>query len=122
MFYYFQFSSGEIKVTKAKLTSSIKGKSSNLAPKRHGSGPAAVRVHDLSGTACIGLSAELRSIFDKEAMQEIVSSIESKVMTVIIRQADDIAYFSLQIATCDLGRATDSASPLAKASARQSRI
>lgn len=99
----------------------IKNKSSKSAPTRHASEPASVRVHDLSGIVCFGLSAELRTIFDEEAIQEIVSDLESRVMTVIIRRPGDIAYLHLQVVTRDLGDPVIKASKQPKSSARQPR-
>ena len=108
-------------MTQAKRTAPIKNKSSNSAPERQSSEAATVRVHDLSGIVCIGLSAELHTIFDDEAYQEIVSALESKVMTVIIRGPGDIAYLHLQLVTRDLGRVVGSPSKPRKSSARQPR-
>ena len=108
-------------MTQAKRTAPIKNKSSKSAPERHASKPAAVRVHDLSGIVCVGLSAELHTIFDQETIQEIVSDMESRVMTVIIRRPGDIAYLNLQVVTLDLGGPLSKASKQPKSSARQPR-
>ena len=108
-------------MTQAKRTAPIKNKSSNSAPVRQASEAATVRVHDLSGIVCVGLSAELHTIFDDEAYREIVSAMESKVMTVIIRGLGDIAYLHLQLVTLDLGRVVGSPSKPRKSSARQPR-
>ena len=78
-------------------------------------------MHDLTGMVCIGLSAELRTIFDEEAIQEIVSDLESLVMSVIIRGPRDIAYLHLQVVTCELGDPKSKASKQPKSSARQPR-
>ena len=108
-------------MTQAKRTPTIKNKSSKSAPKHQALEPAVARVHDLSGIVCLGLSAELRTIFDEEAIQEIVSDLESRVMTVIIRGPGDIAYLHLQLVTLDLGRVVGSPSKPRKSSARQPR-
>ena len=108
-------------MTQAKRTPLINTKPSKSAPERQASEAAAVRVHDLSGIVCVGLSAELHTIFDDEAFQEIVSAMESKVMTVIIRRPGDIAYLHLQLVTLDLGRVVGSPSKPRKSSARQPR-
>lgn len=108
-------------MTQAKRTPLIKNKSSKSVPKHQVLKPAVARVHDLSGTVCLGLSAELRTIFDEDAIQEIVSDLESRVMTVIIRRPGDIAYLELQVVTCDLGDPVSQASKQPKSSARQPR-
>ena len=108
-------------MTQAKRTAPIKNKSSNSAPVRQASEAATVRVHDLSGIVCVGLSAELHTIFDDEAYQEIVSALESKEMTVIIRGPSDIAYLHLQLVTRDLGDPFSRASKPSKSSSRQPR-
>ena len=108
-------------MTQAKRTPTIKNKSSKSVAKHQALKPAAARVHDLSGIVCVGLSAELHTIFDDEAYQEIVSALESKVMTVIIRGPGDIAYLHLQLVTLDLGRVVGSPSKPRKSSARQPR-
>ena len=109
-------------MTQAKRTPIIKNKSSKSVPKHQALKPAVARVHDLSGIVCLGLSAELRTIFDEEAIQEIVSDLESRVMTVIIRRPGDIAYLDLQVVvTRDLGGSVSQASKQPKSSARQPR-
>ena len=108
-------------MTQAKRTPTIKNKSSKYVPKHQALKPAAARVHDLSGIVCLGLSAELRTIFDEEAIQEIVSDLESRVMTVIIRRPGDIAYLDLHVVTCDLGGPKSKASKQPKSPTRQPR-
>ena len=108
-------------MTQTKRTAPFKNKSSKSVPERQASEAAAFRVHDLSGIVCLGLSAELHTIFDKETIQEIVSALESKVMTVIIRGPGDIAYLHLQLVTRDLGDPFSRASKPSKSSSRQPR-
>ena len=108
-------------MTQAKRTPTIKNKLSKSVPEHQAVNPAVARVHDLSGIVCLGLSAELRTIFDEEAIQEIVSDLESRVMTVIIRRPGDIAYLDLQVVTSDLGGPKSKASKQPKSSARQPR-
>ena len=109
-------------MTQAKRTPTIKNKSSKYVPKHQALKPAAARVHDLSGIVCLGLSAELRTIFDEEAIQEIVSDLESRVMTVIIRRPGDIAYLDLQVVvTRELGDPKSKASKQPKSPTRQPR-
>ena len=108
-------------MTQAERTPVIKNKPPKSAPERHASEAAAVRVHDLSGIVFVGLSAELHAIFDDEDYQEIVSAMESKVMTVIIRSPGDIAYLQLQVVTRDLGDLVSKAPEQPKSSARQPR-
>ena len=108
-------------MTHAKRTPTIKNKSSKSVPKQQALKPAAARVHDLTGIVCLGLSAELRTIFDEEAIQKIVSDLESRVMTVIIRRPGDIAYLDLQVVTCDLGGPKSKASKQPKSPTRQPR-
>ena len=109
-------------MTQAKRTPTIKNKSSKSVPKHQAVNPAAARVHDLSGIVCLGLSAELRTIFDEEAIQEIVSDLESRVMTVIIRRPSDIAYLDLQVVvTRELGGPKSKGSKQPISPARQPR-
>ena len=108
-------------MTPAKRTAPLKNKPSKSAPERQALEPVNVRVHDLSGIVCVGLSAELHTIFDDEAYQEIVSALESKEMTVIIRGPSDIAYLHLQLVTRDLGDPFSRASKPSKSSSRQPR-
>ena len=105
----------------AKRTAPIKNKPSKSAPERQALEPVNVRVHDLSGIVCVGLSAELHTIFGDEDYQESVSALESKEMTVIIRGPGDIVYIHLQLVTRDLGGTVSQASKPPKSSARQSR-
>lgn len=108
-------------MTQAKRTPINKNESSKSVPKHQALKPAVARVHDLFGVVCLGLSAELRTIFDDEAFQEIVSDLESRVMTVIIRRPGDIAYLDLHVVTCDLGDPVSKASKQPKLPARQPR-
>jgi len=108
-------------MTQAKRTPLVKNKSSKSAPERQALAPAVVRVHDLSGAVCIELSAKLRSIFDEKAVEEIVSDLESRVMTIIIRRPGDIAYLNFEVVTRDLGRTEESPAKPRKSSMRQPR-
>lgn len=108
-------------MTQAKRPPLIKNKSSKPEPERQATEAVAVRVHDLSGIVCFGLSAELHTIFDKETIQEIVSDLESRTMTIIIRRPGDIAYLHLQVVTRDLGDPMSQVSKPPKSSARQPR-
>ena len=108
-------------MTQAKRTPIIKNKASKSVTKHQALKPAVARVHDLSGIVCLGLSEQLRTIFDQEAIKEIVSDLESRVMTVIIRGPRDIAYLHLQVVTCELGDPKSKASKQPKSSARQPR-
>lgn len=108
-------------MTQAKRTPLSKNKSSKATPEHQSLKPADVRVHDLSGIVCVGLSAELPNIFDKETIQEIASDLESRVMTVIIRRPGDIAYLHLQVVTRDLGDPLNQPSKSAQSPTRQPR-
>ena len=108
-------------MTQAKRTAPNKNKPSKSAPQRQASEAAPVRVHDLSGMLFVGLNADLRAIFDDEDYREIVSALESKEMTIIVRGPSDIAYIHLQLVTRDLGGPVSDAYKKPKSSARQPR-
>ncbi len=90
-------------MTQAKRPSPRKNKSSRAKPEPQSLASAAIRVHDLSGIVCIGLSAELHTIFDKETIRNAIFELESSPFTIIIRSPDAIAYLDLRVVTRDLG-------------------
>lgn len=108
-------------MTQTKRSAPVKNKPTKSAPQQPSSEAAPVRVHDLPGMLFVGLTAELRTIFDDEDYREIVSALESKKMTIIIRGPADIAYVHLQLVTRDLGGPVSQAYKQPKSSARQPR-
>ena len=60
-------------------------------------GSGLVRVHDLTGWACVSLPTAVHDILGEEEYRSLLTALEGHIMTMIIRGPNDIIYLDMPL-------------------------